>query len=187
MGRFIFESLSQLDLVSDLPQLILWTWPWIWSLQPSAALSTGPTMLDMLVMEHPIPAGRKARITPNGTLSSKAPRVRARLFIFLYYVSKMYFSAEEVGLVLYLCSCSSIETKAKGFQEKLVYTIISFLDFLSENLSGSRYDGTMCIIMNVPCRNLDDFVRVFWIFFDPWGTELFLFSRSGGTLRCINF
>lgn len=134
------------------------------------------TMLHLSVIEHPIPAGTKVSAIPNRALSWRSPRVRAQPSVFLSFVSKLYFSAEEVGLVLYFCSCSSRRTKAKGFQERLTHMIFSFFSLHSEHPPRSPYDGITCIIVCVSCRKLDDFVRMFWIFFDPWGTGLFPFS-----------
>lgn len=67
--------------------------------------------------EHLIPAGTMASLLQ--TAPSAESHSGWELSLFLSFVSKLYFSAEEAGLVLNLCSCSFIGTKTKAFQARL--------------------------------------------------------------------
>lgn len=75
---------------------------------PSAALCQVPHDAWPASHGNPSPAGTRARTTP------ELLRVYLQLFLVLYFIWKMCFSAEEAGLALYLRSCLSRRAKPKA-------------------------------------------------------------------------
>lgn len=129
---------STVSLPSDWDDLLKWTevsvptWPGLWpapacllgiildliTLTCGGFVHRSHTVLALSVVEHPIPAETKASAALNRILSWKSSRLRAQPCLFLSFVSRLYFSAGEAGLVLYLCSCSSIGTKAQASRQR---------------------------------------------------------------------
>ena len=110
----LVEFLSQTDWVFNKPQLAFGHDPWYDHSNFQQLCPQVPTMLDLHILHR--------TLHPHWTPGSHHSKQNTLLEVpqaestNLYLCFKLSFSAEEEGLVLCICRCSSIGIKARGFQ-----------------------------------------------------------------------